>query len=318
MINQIAVLICGFIIGIIISFLFFKKNNNSNSELFNLLKDFKKSIEEYRFENEIVINNTTKIANALTTNQNLKGQFGENCLELVLKVCHPDKNINYIKQFKTTNNENKDIIPDCLVNLPNNKCILIDCKVNTEKYIEYKESNSIEKKQEFIKDLNTTINNLSNKKYETAKTVQQPDFILMYIPLEPIITLIYTDKDFLSVIKNANEKNIIIVGNSSILTTIRLTELLWAQDTQEKNIENIVLIAQNIYKLIAQHSQELFEMKNIMEENNKRFIKEYEKIANNNKLFNYTQQLIDFGIQIENKKQGRKLSEIKIHSDFLN
>ena len=83
----------------------------------------------------------------------------------------------------------------------------------------------------------------------------------MYIPLEPVITAIYTDKDFLSVIKNASNKNIIIVGNSSILTTIRLTKLLWAQEKQEKNINTLINIAQNIYEYISIHSQNLYNIK---------------------------------------------------------
>ena len=98
----------------------------------------------------------------------------------------------------------------------------------------------LNKKKELIADINSTVNSLANKKYETAKNLIQPDFILMYIPLESVLTLIYTDSDFLSVVKNANEKNIIIVGNSSILTTLRLVNLLWAQNKQQENIENII------------------------------------------------------------------------------
>ena len=144
---------------------------------------------------------------------------------------------------------------------------------------------------EFIKDLNNTINNLSNKKYDTALGLNQPDFILMYIPLEPVLTLIYTDKDFLNVVKNANEKNIIIVGNSSILTTIKLVKQLWAQDSQEKNLEKIINIAQSIYEFISLHTQNLYKIKTILENTSDSFNKEYEKLSSSNKLFKLTQEL---------------------------
>ena len=140
----------------------------------------------------------------------------------------------------------------------------------------------------------------------------------MYIPLEPVLTTIYTDKDFLSVIKNANEKNIIIVGNSSVLTTIRLTKLLWAQNAQEENLDKIINIAQNIYEYISIHTQNLYKIKVLMEENYQNFNKEYEKLAQNNKLFKLTEELREYGIQTNSKKQGKKLNEIKIHQDFLN
>lgn len=326
MLNYFFALIIGIFIGLIISFIIFRKKNDI--ELISYLKEFKASIDDYKFKTELntkevqnAIKDASKLAKTLTTNQNLKGQFGQDCLEAILKACYPNENINYIKQFSSQNEDGKEIRPDFLVKLPNDKSILIDCKVNLDKFIEYKESLDTplveDKKQELIKDLNNTINLLSNKKYETA-LINQPDFILMYIPLEPVLTLIYTDSDFISVIKNAIKKNIIIVGNSSVLTTIKLTKTLWAQDTQEKNIDNIIFIAQKIYDIIAQHSQNLYEMKNILEENNNRFKKEYEKITQNNSFFKCVEELRNCGIQAANKRTGKKLSEVKIHDDFLN
>ena len=257
-----------FLVGFLVSYLIFK-NKKEDFALYTMLNDFKKSIDEYKNQtalNTKEINSAIKTASdltkILTTNQNLKGQFGEDCLEAILKACYPNENINYIKQYRTQNVDNKEIKPDYLINLPNNKSILIDCKLNLEKYIEFQQNPDT--KNEFIKNLNNTINLLSNKKYESALDLSQCNFILMYIPLEPVLTLIYTDKDFLSVIKNANEKNIIIVGNSSILTTIKLVKLLWAQDSQEKNLEKIINIAQNIYEFISLHTQNLYKIKTVL------------------------------------------------------
>ena len=313
--------VISFLIGFFIAFLIFK-NKREDFALYTMLNDFKKSIDDYKNQtvlNTKEINSAIKTASdltkILTTNQNLKGQFGEDCLEAILSACYPNENINYIKQYRTQNIDNKEIKPDYLVKLPNDKSILIDCKLNLEKYIEFQQNPNL--KSEFIKDLNNTINQLSNKKYESAVDLIQCNFILMYIPLEPVLTLIYTDKDFLSVIKNASEKNIIIVGNSSILTTIKLVKLLWAQDSQEKNLEKIINIAQNIYEYISLHTQNLYKMKTTLEETSINFNKEYEKISSNNKLFKLTQELKECGIQATTRKNGKKLDEIKIHEDFL-
>lgn len=322
MIDIIIASIIAFFAGFIIGSLLFAKRNNS--ELFIAINDFRKSLDEYKSQNLLnsreireAIKDAAHLSKVLTTNQNLKGKFGEDCLEAILKVCYPNENINYIKQFCSTNEEGKEIKPDYLINLPNNKSILIDCKLNLEKYIDFKENQSISKKNDLIKDINSTINNLANKKYETAQGIYQPDFILMYIPLEPVITLIYTDSDFGSIIKNANDKNIIIVGNSSILTTVRLTNLLWAQHKQENNIKNIVSIAENIYNLIAIHSRTLYEIKNSFEENAKKFNKEYERMTSDNKLFKAIEELRSYGINISNKKVGKRNEDISINTDFL-
>ena len=141
-----AIGIISFLCGFLISSLIFKKRNNDFA-LYTMLNDFKNSIDEYKNQtalNTKEINSAIKTANdltrILTTNQNLKGQYGEDCLEAILQTCYPNNEINYIKQYRTINEENKEIKPDYLVKLPNNKTILIDCKLNLEKYIEYKEN----------------------------------------------------------------------------------------------------------------------------------------------------------------------------------
>ena len=316
-----------FALGYLLARIIYKKQNYENT-LFSILKDFKNSVEKYENQQNInakeiqqAIKSANELKNILTTNQNLKGQYGENTLELIIKNCYPNQNIDYIKQLDCQNEDGQKIRPDFEIKLPNNKSVLIDCKVNITKYIELKEAQeeevSIIKKNEFIKDLNTTINLLANKKYNSAQGLNQPDFILMYVPLEPIITSLYTDKDYLSVIKNASEKNIIIVGNSSILTTLRLINLLWAQYKQEENMENIILLAEKIFDEIAKHSQNLNNLKKIIEESNQIITKEYEKFSNENKIFKYTQELKDCGIKAKNKKIGNKLNETQINEDFI-
>jgi len=317
-----------FLIGALLSYVICKINFSKKTNLSFMLNDLKNTIEKFEYQNlqntkevKDSIKEAEHLAKLLTTNQNLKGKFGEDCLESIIKFCYPNENIHYIKQFNSTNSDGKQVKPDFLIKLPNNKAIAIDCKLNLEKYIDYKECNEKElskiKKNEFIKDINNTINLLSNKKYETIDSINQTDFILMYIPLEPVITTIYTDNDFSGVIKNAIEKNIIIVGNSSVLTTLKLVKSLWAQEKQEKNIEKIVDLAQNIYDYIAKHSQNLYEIKQTLEENTNRFNKEYEKLTKSNILFKKIEELKEYGISASNKKIGKNLIELEINKDFL-
>ena len=332
MLNYIVILIC-FLLGLVISFLCgyltakLSQKFNKEDKLSYVLEQFKNEIKNLAQKNDInthefknMLYETAKLAKSLTTNQNLKGNFGEDCLEAVLRACFPNKNINYIKQLETYNEENKKIKPDYVVYLPNNKSIIIDCKLNLEKFIEFSNASDeykIDKKNELIKDLNSTINNLSNKKYESAISLEQCDFILMYIPLESLISYIYTDGDFISVIKNAQEKNIIIVGNSSIITIIRLVSTLWANYAQEKNIDKIINTAGEIYNLLALHSINLSNMKNTLNNLNDTFNKEFDKLQSDNKLFCAAEELRNYGIQAQNKKQGKKLNEIKIDEAFL-
>lgn len=334
MINYILLGIICFLFGIIIFYMFSKLsskdsyNQTIQTVFLNEMNEFKRHIEELKkqtelnsFETKNAIQVATKLTNILTTNQNVKGQFGQDCLENIIKACFPNDNIDYIKQASYLNEDSQNIRPDFVVNLPNNNKILIDCKLNLEKYIDYKDNQDKKldemKKAEFIKDMNNTINLLANKKYETANGISQPDFILMYIPLEPVITCLYTNPDFLSVIKNAALKNIIIVGNSSVLTVIRLVKTLWAKQAQDDNVENIIDMASKIYELVAKHSNFLYELKTDLQQSVDKFNKEFDKFQNDSVLFKTVQKLQAYGIKIKSKKVGKQLNDVEINSAFL-
>ena len=327
--NYILISSGAFVLGFLSCLLFLKlfKNNKSENKILTLIEDFKFSLEDYKKQNEInnleikhVLGQAAELSKVLTTNQNLKGRFGEDNLENILKIAFSN-NVDYVKQFNTLNKDNEKIKPDYLINLPNNRHILIDCKLNLDKFIDYQNSLKTDlektKKAEFIKDLNTTINLLSQKKYETALNINQPDFILMYIPLEPVLTLIYTDCDFVSVIKNAVDKNIIIVGNSSVLTSLRLVKYLWAQDLIEKNTDKILEISKNIFELMAQHSQNLYSIKQVMENSLNNFNKEFEKMTTSTKIFKLANELKNCGVEASLKRQGKKLNETEINENLL-
>ena len=91
--------------------------------------------------------------------------------------------------------------------------IILWMKTILKKYIEYRQSNDDNTlKQEFINDLTICINNLAKRHYEDIEQLHQPGFILLYIPIEPCVNLIYSDIDFRKVLDLANSKNIIIIG----------------------------------------------------------------------------------------------------------
>ena len=325
------VFIVGVFVGIILTNFILKLKSKEKIKLEGLLDELKTNLKEYYKQNLLssaeiknVLDATNKLNKNLTTNQNLKGIFGENCLENILNTCFMNKNIDFIKQFNSKNEDFEATKPDYLINLPNEKALIIDSKLNLEKFIDFQNAQTEtkqEKKKKLIQDLNSTVNSLSNKKYETILNINQPDFVLMYIPLEALINLIYTDEDFMSVVKNANEKNIIIVGSSSIITTIRLVNLIWAKEKQEKNIERIIQISKNIYKYFALHSKKLSEIRNLINSAQETMEKEFEKISKENKLFKEIEELNCFGDEIINSKfskNSKRAPQTKIPEEFLN
>lgn len=287
-----------------------------------LLKDFKQSIDMYQqshrdetLEIKNAISTAEKYAKALTTNQNSKGDFGEQWLEQILKFADLQENIHYTKQLVSGGNK-----PDFVINLPDNRHLIIDSKVILKNYIEYRQSENDENmKKAFLADLKNCIVNLAKKNYEEISELLQPSFILMYIPIESCINLIYTDVDFRQIVELANSKNIIIVGNSSLLVALRLVSQLWKVKIQSENIENIISVGENLYNNIAQHAQVLLNIQQSLEKSCSIVKTEVGRFnsRHNGSIFKEAEKLHQYGIELKSSKSGKKIVQKTIPEEFL-
>ena len=215
--------------------------------------------------NKQLSDDAIKLTNALTISQNVKGSYGEGLLESVLQKSGLTEGVHYIKQQKTTSANTKDeqihgIKPDFIINLPNNKHLVIDSKLTLTSYLEYQENKTKEAKTVFIRAIKERIKDLSNKNYENAKDLTQPDFILLYMPVENCAGMVYSDEDFNEVIQLAYNSNIIIVGSASLLTTIRLVNQLWAIQSQFENSNKIAKAGVDLYETFVAFCDGLIEI----------------------------------------------------------
>ena len=291
------------------------------SPLNTILKDFKDSIDNYQkshkeesLEIKNAISIAEKYAKALTTNQNSKGEFGEKLLEQTLNFANLKENVHYTKQFSQGATK-----PDFIIYLPENKHLIIDSKVILKNYLEYRETETECDKKAFLNDLTTCINQLGNKHYEQIENTHQAGFILMYIPIESCVNLIYTDPDFRKILELANAHNIIITGTSSIIITLSLVANLWTTKNSYDNVKNIIETGEKLYNNIATHAQNLLTIQSAIENASKSINSEINRFKekNNGSIFKEAEKLHEFGIEAKNTKSGKKFIENKIPEEFL-
>ena len=282
------------------------------------INEFKQKVENFNIKG---VENTTKIVEqisnleknnktieqeaknlveALTKNQNTKGSYGENLLDTILQSCGMQEGVHYTKQYVTTSTSLKDeevhtIRPDVVINLPDNRHLVIDSKVTLTSYLEYIEDNS--KLNEFKSEVKKRITDLANKNYQNAGDISQPDFVLMYMPIESSVNLLYEDYDL---IKQAYKSNIIIVGTASLLTTIRLVNQLLAQQKQRESVNMIVEAGANLYETFVQFCEDLVDVQKRMDEVSSKLKTTVNRFSRGNKnkpsLFSQVNALKDFGI----------------------
>lgn len=266
--------------------------------------------------NKIIEQEARNLVEALTKNQNTKGSFGENLLDTILQSCGMQEDVHYSKQFVTKATNLKDeeihtIRPDVVVYLPNNRHLIIDSKVTLTSYLEYIEDSS--RINDFKSEVKKRIIDLSNKNYQGAGDLFQPDFVLMYMPVESSVNLIYEDLDL---IKQAYKSNIIIVGTASLLTTIRLVNQLLAQQKQAESVQQIVTAGSNLYETFVQFCDDLIELQKKMNDVSSKFTTTINRFKRNSKnkpsLFSQVNALKDFGINSLNNIPSQLLEDSEI------
>ena len=263
--------------------------------------------------NKVIEQEAKNLVEALTKNQNVKGSYGEDLLDTILQSCGMVEGIHYSKQMVMTSaslkdNEEHIIRPDVVINLPNDHHLIIDSKVTLTSYLEYIKDN--DKLKEFKNEVKKRIVDLANKNYQNAGDLSQPDFVLMYMPIETSVNLLYEDAEL---INSAYKSNIIIVGTSSLLATIRLVNQLMAQQKQKESINQIVNAGTNLYETFVQFCEDLLDVQKRFDDVGKKLNTTINRFRRNSKnkpsLFSQVEALKEFGINTNKEIPEKLLSE---------
>lgn len=189
------------------------------------------------------------LTKALKGNKKLQGNWGEMIIKDILDTAGLIEGRHYIPQAKEMKLEDSDTgkrqMPDFIINLPNGKHIILDSKVSLINYEQYCFEQDESLLKEFIKNIQSQIENLSSKKYHTNEKLNAPDFTIMCIPIEPAYLLAI--KEDSSLYSKALEKHIVLCGPSNLFAILQIVGNLWITDNQNRNAKEIARRAKNIY-----------------------------------------------------------------------
>jgi DNA recombination protein RmuC len=86
---------------------------------------------------------------------------------------------------------------------------------------------------------------LGRKNYHRLSGLNSPDFVMMYIPIEPAFNLaLQNDHDIFT---DAFDKNIVLVTTSTLLATLRTVAGVWRQEDQKRNVIRIAEESGKLY-----------------------------------------------------------------------
>ncbi len=189
------------------------------------------------------------LAKALKGDTKQQGNWGEVILEKVLERSGLVKGAEYHTQVLTQNVDNALIRPDVVIYLPDNKHLIVDAKVSLLAYERCMGCDDDLERSRYLtahlSSVRSHIRLLAEKKYETAQGLLTPDFVLLFMPIEPAFSLaIQSDAELFNF---AWERRIVLVSPTTLLATLRTVSSIWKFEKQSKNSLEIARLSGELY-----------------------------------------------------------------------
>ena len=228
---------------------FEKKVENTHKESIDYHAALRQQILGLKEMNLQMSKETLNLTKALKGDSKIQGNWGELVLERVLEKSGLEKGREYEIQKSFTTEEGNRVQPDVIINLPDGKKMIIDSKVSLTAYEKYINEEDDEQKSSFLKEhvnsLKKHVEQLGSKNYQHLYQMESPDFVLLFIPIEPAFAIALNEDTQLY--NKAFERNIVIVTPSTLLATLRTIDSMWTNQKQQENAYEIARQAGALY-----------------------------------------------------------------------
>jgi DNA recombination protein RmuC len=199
---------------------------------------------------------------ALKGDKKTAGNWGEAQLERTLELAGLQAGEHYETQAAYRDDEGKRKLPDFVIKLPDSKSLVIDSKVSL---IDYDRAISADTDEKRIDALNAHaqavrnhIDDLSTKDYANLPGIGSPDFVLMFMPIEPAyIEAMKHNKDLFNY---GYQKGVVMVSHTTLMPILRTVANLWMIEHSNQEAKEISSRAGDIYNqvcLVAERLQKL-------------------------------------------------------------
>lgn len=244
-----------------------EKFTKQNKESLNLLlsplgekiEEFKNKVEE-KYKDEVEARGSLKqelkqllelnqkmsedaknLTKALKGDTKTQGNWGEVILERILEKSGLAKGREYDIQQSTTTGDGRRLQPDVVVNLPDNKFLIVDSKVSLTAYEKLSSSDDQAEADKALKQhvlsIRSHVKGLSEKNYQQLYGDRSPNFVLLFIPIESAFGIAIQNDP--NLYYEAFERDIVIVSPSTLLATLATIASVWKQEYQSKNAMEI-------------------------------------------------------------------------------
>lgn len=227
---------------------FEKKVEDSQKESISMHSALKEQLLGLKDLNQQMALEATNLTKALKGDSKTQGNWGELVLERVLEKSGLEKDREYFVQQNFTRDDGSRVMPDVVLHLPDSKKMIIDSKVSLTAYEQLVNAEDEERAmylKAHVNSIKKHVDQLSAKNYQDLYDMESPDFVLMFIPIEPAFAVAINEDNTLY--NKAFEQNIVIVTPSTLLATLRTIDTMWNNEKQQQNAIEIARQAGALY-----------------------------------------------------------------------
>jgi DNA recombination protein RmuC len=139
--------------------------------------------------------------------------------------------------------------PDVIVNLPGGRHLVIDSKVSLNAYTDSVNADTEEERKAAVKrhlvSMRSHVDELATRRYHKLQALESLDFVVMFIPIEPAFLVALHEDEGLW--RYAYEKEVLLVGPTTLLFVIRIVDNLWQQELQARSVQDVMNRGAELY-----------------------------------------------------------------------
>ncbi len=262
----------------------------------------RQTLDSLRQANKILNQEAVNLTRALKGDNKIQGNWGEMILEKVLEQSGLRKGQEYEVQNGVRDNDNKLLRPDVIVRLPEGREVVIDAKVSLVAYEKFcSEENENDRNKALTAHIQAVRNHirlLSSKNYADLPTLKTPDFVLMFMPIEPAF-MVAMQKDE-KMFSQAFAKRIIVVTPTTLLATLRTIDNIWRFERQNRNTMAIAEMAGRVYDKLRGFVDDMDRLDRQLTATRTTFDRAMDKLTTGRgNLVNQAEKFVELGVKVK-------------------
>ena len=255
-----------------------------------------------------VSDSADRLSNALTAENKIQGNWGEQKIEALLNAIGLEPGVEYDAQEYLRDASGKIIVsdetahrmqPDIILHLDETRDLIIDSKVSLNAFIDYTNAETDQDKElalsAHLRSVKNHVKELSKKNY--AAYVKAPrksvDFVMMFVPVDAALQLALASDQTLW--REAMNQGVFIVGEQNLYAALRAVQVTWTSIKQNANNKAICDTAAELVNRVGDLLERVQNMGDKLQAVNKAYGAVYEKAKRGQSVLGSAQKLVKLG-----------------------